>query len=278
MRHLVTSLALFLTFAIPARSSFACPSVGGLPDINCDGSARVVVVGDSVVYGTGDVRNNGRGGYVLRVAKKFPGASFDNRGTPGEEARRVLGVVQDAFTGLGDTTFATSLTEADIVIIDIGRNDWWKFLPAKATLRNLKRLREMIQNQVNTVTGHKPLVIMAQIMGANRTGQGTWVAELNQYIAASNKLGTPADLKFSSVSKRLLIDRVHPSSLGYDAIAKILYSYLTQTLPKHVAVFRRDSDRDGLYDEYEAEKFGTSPTNPDTDGDGILDGRDPSPA
>lgn len=278
MRHLLTSLALFLTFAIPTRSSFACPSVGGLPDINCDGSARVVVVGDSVVYGTGDVRNNGRGGYVLRIAKKFPGASFDNRGTPGEEARRVLGVVQDAFTGLGDTTFATSLTEADIVIIDIGRNDWWKFLPAKATLRNLKRLRALIQNEVNTVTGHKPLVIMAQIMGANRTGQGTWVAELNQYIAASNKLGTPADLKFSSVSKRLLIDRVHPSSLGYDAIAKILYSYLTQTLPKHVAVFRRDSDRDGLYDEYEAEKFGTSPTNPDTDGDGILDGRDPSPA
>lgn len=278
MRHLVTSLALFLTFALPMRSSFACPSVGGLPDINCDGSARVVVVGDSVVYGTGDVRNNGKGGYVLRIAKKFPGASFENRGTPGEEARRVIGVVQDAFTGIGDTTFASSLTQADIVIIDIGRNDWWKFLPAKATWRNLKRLRELIQTQVQTVTGHKPLVITSQIMGANRTGQGTWVAELNQYIAASNKLGAPADLKFSSVSKRLLIDRVHPSSLGYDAIAKILYNYLTNTLPKHVAVFRKDSDRDGLYDEYEAEKFGTSPTNPDTDGDGILDGRDPSPA
>lgn len=277
MRHLVTSLALFLTFALSARCSSACPSVGGLPDINCDGSARVVVVGDSVVYGIGDVRNHRKGGYVLRVAKKFPDASFDNRGTPGEEARRVIGVVKEAFTGIGDTTLASSLTQADIVIIDLGRNDWWRFLPAKATWRNLKRLRELIQTHVLTVTGHKPLVITSQIMGANRTGQGTWVADLNQYIAASNNLGAPADLKFSSVSKRLLTDRVHPSSQGYDAIAKILYNYLTNTLLKHVAAFRKDADRDGLYDEYEEEKFGTSPTNPDTDGDGILDGRDPTP-
>jgi lysophospholipase L1-like esterase len=252
--------------------------VGGLPDINCNGSAQVVVMGDSVVYGTGDVRNNGKGGYVLRIAKKFPGASFENRGTPGEEARHVIGVVQDAFTGGGDATLASSLTQADIVILDIGRNDWWRFLPAKATWRNLKRLRELIQSHVLDVTGHRPLVITSQIMGANRTGQGTWVAELNQYIASTNKVGAPADLKFSSVSKRLLIDRVHPSSLGYDAIAKILYNYLTSTLLKHVAVFRKDADRDGLYDEYEVEKFGTSPTNPDTDGDGILDGQDPTPA
>jgi hypothetical protein len=37
-----------------------------------------------------------------------------------------------------------------------------------------------------------------------------------------------------------------------------------------------DADRDGLSDQYEAHK-GTSPNNPDTDGDGIYDAQDPKP-
>jgi len=278
MRHLVTSSLVLTILALSAHHGFACPSVGGLPDVNCDGAARVVVVGDSVVHGVGDVRNGGKGGYVLRIAKKFPEATFENRGTPGEEARRVIGIIEDAFSGVGDAPFASSLSVADIVILDIGRNDWWKFRPALATWRNLKRVRELIQSEVNTVTGHKPLVVTAQIMGANRTGQGAWVTELNKYIAANNTSMTPTDLRFNAVSKKLLIDRVHPSSLGYDAITRVLYAYLTNTLPKHVTVFRKDGDDDGLYDEYEAEKYGTSPFNPDTDGDGIRDGKDDTPA
>jgi lysophospholipase L1-like esterase len=278
MLHLRNSLALFAFLAFSSSRCFACPAVGGLPDVNCDGTAQVVVVGDSVVYGVGDVRNGGKGGYVLRIAQKFPKATFDNRGTPGEEARRVLGVIQDSFNGVGDTTFASSLTNADIIILDIGRNDWWKFRPAIVTWRNLKRLRELIQTEVNSASGHKPLVVTAQLMGANRTGQGAWILELNKYIAANSKSLTPGDLRFNSVSKKLLIDRVHPSSLGYDAIAKILYTYLTETLPKHVEIFRQDNDDDGLYDEFEVERYGTSPSNPDTDGDGILDGKDETPA
>lgn len=278
MRHLLQSTFILAILALSPSRCFACPEAGGLPDVNCDGAAKVVVVGDSVVYGVGDVRNGGKGGYVVRIAKKLPDASFENRGTPGEEARRVIGVIRDAFSGVGDTTFASSLAQADIIILDIGRNDWWQFRPAIATWRNLKRVRELIQTQVNSVTGHKPMVVTAQMMGANRTGQGAWVTELNKYIAANNTSLTPTDLRFNAVSKKLLIDRVHPSSLGYDAITRVLYAYLTNTLPKHVAVFREDGDHDGLYDEYEVEKYGTSPTNPDTDGDGILDGQDDTPA
>ena len=33
-----------------------------------------------------------------------------------------------------------------------------------------------------------------------------------------------------------------------------------------------DTDGDGLYDKYEEEIFGTSPTSTDTDNDGIADG------
>jgi hypothetical protein len=76
----------------------------------------------------------------------------------------------------------------------------------------------------------------------------------------------------------LLGDRVHPTSLGYDQITKVLLQYLQVTLLKYVAVIRPDLDKDGIYDEYEEERFGTDPENPDTDGDGILDGADDTPA
>jgi lysophospholipase L1-like esterase len=278
MKHLYLSLLSLTMFSVVATECHACPSVANLPDVNCDGAARIAILGDSVVYGVGDTVNGGKGGYVLRAAKKFPDATFDNLGTPGEEARRVIGVIESSFDGTGDSTFATSLSKADIVILDIGRNDWWKFKPASATWRNLKRVREVIQREVNKVTRHKPLVVTAQIMGANRTGQGTWVTELNTLIAANSKPITPGDLKFNLVSKKLLLDRVHPGPLGYDRIAKVLYDYLNVKVPKHVAIFREDADKDGLYDEFEAEKFGTSPVDPDSDDDGILDGQDETPA
>lgn len=37
---------------------------------------------------------------------------------------------------------------------------------------------------------------------------------------------------------------------------------------------RDDTDRDGLYDDEEEEKYGTDPENPDTDGDGLKDGEE----
>jgi len=270
-------LVVVLTCMYSPRA-VACPSVAGLPDVNCDGVARVTVLGDSVVYGIGDTVNGNRGGYVLRIARKFPGATFDNLGTPGEEVRRELLLIEAAFAGTGNAAVANSLTRADIVILDIGRNDWWKFAPAIATWRNLKRLRELIQNKVSGITNHRPLVVTAQLMGANRTGQGAWVAELDKYIAATHKSSAPSDLRFNSVSKKLLGDRVHPTSLGYDQITKVLLQYLQVTLLKYVAVIRPDLDKDGIYDEYEEERFGTDPENPDTDGDGILDGADDTPA
>lgn len=37
---------------------------------------------------------------------------------------------------------------------------------------------------------------------------------------------------------------------------------------------RDDTDRDGLYDDEEEDKYGTDPENPDTDGDGLKDGEE----
>lgn len=229
----------------------ACPKVGGLPDLNCNGEAKVVVLGDSLVYGIGDIDNGNKGGYVMRTARVFPKAKFVNLGLGGRRVTRTIDDLQAAFAGTEDTTMAKNLVESDVIFLDFGRNDWWDRKPALVTWRNLKRCRDIITTYVMKTTGHKPLIITAQMTLANRTGQGTWVAELNTLLAQKATAAAPADLRFNALSKRLLGDQVHPTSQGYQELARIFSAYLTTSLPKHVSTFRKDSDGDGLYDEYE---------------------------
>jgi hypothetical protein len=54
----------------------------------------------------------------------------------------------------------------------------------------------------------------------------------------------------------------------------VFVKYLVLRYSKYVQQLRVDADKDGLYDIFESSRFGTDPTNPDTDGDGILDGND----
>jgi lysophospholipase L1-like esterase len=268
---------LLVLLLVGASDAVACPHRGGLPDLNCDGAAKVAVVGDSVVYGRGDAAHGDQGGYVLRTAQRFSSATFYNHGVPGKEAGLLVRDLSAAFDGTGDTTLADDLKSSDVVFLDIGRNDWWTKTTPLATWRNLKRCREIIQARVLAATGHKPLVITAQMVLANRTGQGVWVKELDTIIGQKGTALAPADLRFDLVSKKLLVDAVHPSSAGYDAAAKIFIQYLRVLYPQHAAVFRKDADHDGLYDEFEQEKYGTDPVDPDTDDDGILDGLDSTP-
>lgn len=274
MNTVLRILLPLLSAVIYGSPVAACPRVAGLPDLNCDGSAAIAVLGDSLVYGIGDSIHGNRGGYVLRAQDRFPQATFYNLGQGGNRAKRLVRELGEAFKGSSNTALATHLKGSDVVFLDLGRNDWWDFKPALATWRDLKRCREIIQNNITATTGHAPLVITAQMVLANRTGQGTWVLDLNNIIKQKSSSVAPGDLRFNVMSKRLLADRVHPTPAGYDVLTKILVSYLQDTLPRHAKSFRSDSDGDGLYDEFEQEKFGTDPHNADTDGDGTEDGRD----
>jgi lysophospholipase L1-like esterase len=257
----------------------ACPLVEGLPDYNCDGKAAIVVLGDSLVSGVGDTKNGNQGGYVLRTQTRFPGASVVNQGVPGLRTETLLKNLRRAFANITTSKLGQDLLAADLVVLDLGRNDRWSFGPPAATLRNLKRLRQSIQSSVPRNGGVAPLVVTAVLMSPNRGSQSPWVKELDALIEKSHSTEYPADLRFDLVSKRLLQpDNIHPTSKGYAAMAKVFISYLLNNYPDHVAILREDLDNDGLYDMFEASKFGTDPTNPDTDGDGIKDGKDPSPA
>lgn len=271
-----TSVALLCALWAPL-SSFACPFVSGLPDFNCDGEIVISVLGDSLVYGTEDTENDGKGGYVLRTQEALQGVTVHSFGFPGITTIALTSKVNRSFRKGGPGRLAGALVQSDLIVLDVGRNDEWSKKYSE-TAGALKNLREEIQEQVSEVTGSTPLVVTAVLMITRTIKKGAWIADLNRYIRASNTKSSPADLRFDAVPWQLCgTDRIHPTSKGYERLSRIFTKYITQSYPKHVEALRKDRDKDGLYDLYERRRFGTDPQNPDTDGDGLFDGLDPDP-
>jgi lysophospholipase L1-like esterase len=272
------AITSFLLPLILGSSALACPTVGRLADFNCDGKAVVVVIGDSLVYGVGDTKNNNQGGYVLRAQERLPLVDFVNQGVAGLRTLPMITRIRKAFDKGAESPLASKLLEADLVVLDVGRNDRWLFGLPEATLRNIKRARQMITSKVVEQGATAPLVVTSVLMYPNRGSQGPWVKELDELILQSDSDEYPSDLRFDQVSKRLLSpDNVHPTSKGYTAMAEVFIKYLLDDYKEHATRLRTDADNDGLYDLFERSKFGTDPTNPDTDGDGIKDGQDETP-
>ena len=269
-------LVLVTAWLLATTDAAACPKVGGLPDFNCDGEIQIVVIGDSLVSGFGDTANNNKGGYVLRTQNSLPRAAVKNFGVPGLNTVQLLLNLSKAFRGTSYMSLAAALVDADLVVLDIGRNDRWFFGLPLQTFRRIKRAESLIKREVTERTGYAPLVVTAVLMLPNRGGQAPWVVELNAFIERSNSEESPADLRFDEVSKRLLSsDQIHPTPLGYKALAAVFTTYIKKTYPAHVRVLRPDADGDGLYDSFEPSVFGTDPNDPDSDDDGLLDGEDP---
>ena len=277
-KPLITLLVLTISVLLSAPA-LACPAIDQLPDFNCDGKIRIVVLGDSLVSGVGDTKNNNTGGYVLRTQNRFLNAQVDNFGVAGLNTVQLLLKIQRAFDGRGNVSLAAALVQADLVILDLGRNDRWFFGEPLQTSRRLKKSVDLIQRRVTTLAEYPPLIVTAVLMLPNRGSQGPWVKDLNQLILKSHSKEKPADLRFDLVSKRLLSDdQIHPTPAGYNALSIVLRDYLLKSFPKHATAMRIDQDDDLLYDIFERSKFGTDPQLRDTDGDGLIDGNDPTPA
>lgn len=261
-----------LSVAISSQA-LACPDISKIPDFNCDGKLQISIIGDSLVYGIGDTKNENKGGYVLRASKALPKINFVNLGVPGMRTRELLLLLAGAYKDGTDPETKLAIDEADIVILDVGRNDRWLFGTPGEAYRNLKRARTIIKKEVTKVKGLPPLVVTAVMMLPNRGSQGPWMKDLNSIILKKNNAKDPSDLRFDLVSKRLLSsDQIHPTPAGYTSLASTLVKYLTKKLPSRMRAQRPDSDKDDVPDVLEVNVFGTDPSLPDTDGDSRSDG------
>lgn len=211
-----------------------CSSDSGLPDLNCDGSVKVVALGDSLVTGVGDKKLRGNGGYVVRTRNRLPLLTLIGHGQAGLRTGQLLKRLQASFAGTAYQEIAGDLLDADLISIDIGRNDRWLFGPPKKAFRNLERIRALIKQQVQNQADFTPVITLSVLLLPNRGSQAPWVKELNSHIMRSHSTNDPADLRFDKVSKRLLSsDNLHPTSKGYNALSKVYSRYIITAYPRH---------------------------------------------
>ncbi len=236
LRNLFPLILVFCSSAALAQEEVPpldCSKVVyGIPDLNCDGEIQVAVLGDSLVFGIGDTRNKNKGGYILRARKAMPKVVFQNLGVQGQRTFELISLIEDALVDDTNEEVKAVLTNADVIFLDVGRNDKWLFGEPIDTFKNLQKAATLIRTNVKKLTNIEPLVVTAAMMLPNRGSQGPFVKALNAMIIKSHSTLRPANLRFDLVSKRLLqFDQIHPTSKGYDALASTFVRYLRKNVP-----------------------------------------------
>ncbi len=247
-------------------------------DFNCDQKLNIVFIGDSVVYGVGDSVNKGSGGYVLRIQKKYP--NFTNKqvrvtalGFPGVTSQGLLSKIKKIYKNRNKSGVKKSfnrMNEADIIVIDVGRNDFWNKDPVIYTFNNIKRLVEFLDSILPKLNA-KSLVFIntSTLIPTSRDFQVPFITKLNTLLSKY-----PYTRIKQKLDVRLLnSDGLHPSSKGYISIANTVFSQLTnqKKFQASMRAERPDTDGDGIPNVFESHRYGTRYNHKDTDNDGLSD-------
>lgn len=218
------TLSLFLL--LPHFAS-ACPDLEGMVDVNCDGRLKIVVTGDSVAYGYRDTRHKSGYGYVARLRNALPFAEVGNLGIPRITSLQLLQSFKRNLPKRppGKTRLIASM--ADVIVIDVGRNDYWFNEQPATTVRNIRRLVKYLRAELNTLDGSPPLVLVATLVPTTRGYQRTFISTVNAMLLKYRANTLPTEVRFDEVSASYIsYDGIHPSPKGYDAMGRIALNYL----------------------------------------------------
>ncbi len=226
-------LSVWLTISF-AASAFACESIHGLIDVNCDGKFKIAVVGDSIGRGSrGNLR--AAGSFVKRIAKSLRFATIKNLSIPGLDTSEAIRYLTREFPKNDYKVTKSLLNKADFVLVQVGINDYFSSTDPQVTIGKLKRIVSIISNYGES-HGGVPLISIALItpvrpITANRAAQAEFVRSLNQELVAQNSPELPADVKFSEISETdvLASDGIHPDTNGHARMTKILLRYINST-------------------------------------------------
>lgn len=248
-------------------------------DYNCDQKLEITFVGDSIVYGRGDFDNGNKGGYVIRLQDKFKKYNkklhvrFNSIGYPGVTSSGLRAKLMKIYKQRRGSTKAAfnKLAMSDIIIFDVGRNDYWDHNPVEYTVNNIRRSIEYLYSILPHLNG-SPLVIISSsvLIPVGREYQVPFVTELNKKLRG---------LKYTRFSHKFDVnlltgDRLHPSSKGYTVLANSFYSQLINKktgIQSIMKTQRPDSDQDGIPDLFEISRYGTNHKRKDTDRDELTD-------
>ena len=239
------ALLLFGLLISTARQAAACPDIGGLADLNCDGRVEIICFGDSITFGIGDSQKLG---YPGRLVQLRPGLFIRNLGDPGERTANGKGRASRRFT---------QYQTGDYAIILEGVNDYFQ------TDRTSSNTRDNLLAMVRSASATGAVTMLANLTDVRRDFQKPWVRAVNTRINPHRKIDF-----FSLGTSIISSDLLHPNGNGYQQMALRVSTVLQQMSDQHRPI---DSDADGIYDFAEP-RYGSNPNIADSDGDGILDG------
>lgn len=261
-----------LLILIPSVA-FSCPLIGGQVDHNCDQMHKVVIIGDSIVKGIGDLENNNRGGYVLRLQKKFKKSLIVNLGMPGYSTARIYSQLKSRLDKRNKNSIKTAIKDADVIFLDAGRNDYFEEFEPGMTVKNLEQIVGVLRNDFAKRDEVAPIIKVATLLPTTRAFQRSFIIDVNKLLIEFSSDNLPVRLYLNLISDTVISnDGIHPYSDGYKVIANYLSLVLKGGLKEEELNARPDLDKDGIYDMFEKSKFGTNPNKADTDDDGFLDG------
>lgn len=265
-------LAVLLLFL--AADAFACPLVKRtMIDFNCNGKLKIAITGDSIVSGVGDeVYTEKKSGYVLRLGQLLR-AKVTNLGIAGITSG---GLLRAFMRNIDKERTSRLLRDADIIIIDVGRNDYWlEDSSPEEVARNIERTIAFLRKKLKTRDlGVRPFFMVSTLIPTERSFQQPFVDQVNSALRRFNSRELPLHIFFDTNFSTSILseDGLHPNAEGYDTIAIFLKRFLKNDAQIEIAKKRRDRDGDGAYNYFEKYWYHTDPRKKDTDGDGFWDG------
>lgn len=248
----------------------ACPLIDRLVDFNCNNHHKIVVTGDSIVRGFGDVGGD-KNGYVRRLEPSFPESEISNVGVSGITSGRLLSAFKRELR-LKKGITQNLVKNADLLIIDVGRNDYWQRQPVSFTVRNIRRLVKLFEKKIGTQPGSPPLIVVSTLIPTKRGFQAPFINELNRQLLAMSSKRFQVALRFDQTNPDLADDGLHPTPKGYTQLSKFVKKFVRGKAQKLSRAQRPDRDNDHVYDFFELHRYGTSSSLKDTDGDTLKDG------
>lgn len=260
-----------------------CYRIGEFLDFNCDHHLRLAIIGDSIVYGRGDDLNGDQGGYALRIDQAVEHLEVFPLGYPGITTDILLRRLKQDLPFGSRSAIRSATKRNDLIVVDVGRNDFWAGNPPELTARNIKRIVVYLRETLSR-KGVTPLVVAATLIPNLRTNvinemtQHYFVEMVNNVLLQMNSADFPVLLRFdrmpeSYLQRGLRYDAgLHPTSGGYNFLAHMFEDFLYDQANHLWSGWRKDADRDDLFDICESVRYHTNPSRADTDGDGYLDG------
>lgn len=269
MRLIKGFLTLVILFSL--QNAYACPKIGGLIDYNCNQSIKIAITGDSIVKGVGGLPDEE--GYVARLRELLPRATITDLGVAGVTSFRLLRAFKKLLSQKKEGETKIKTNDADIIIVDVGRNDFYSHGIPSLTVNNIRRLVKFLRTHVGADVQSPPYIIVSTLLPTARRFQQPFIDEVNRLLLKLSSPDFKVLVRFDYIDVELLSeDGLHPSPEGYIAMGNQLNYVIRKPLQKLISSRAKDRDRDGIADYFEVNRYKTDKLISDTDGDSYLDG------